>query len=343
MDRCIFSLEQVNEIIRLYTIDNMSMTNISKKFNVTESTIRTRLIRNNIKIRSKSEFSRKFPLNQSFFEKIDSERKAYWLGFLYADGAVYKHKHGSYFHLTLNNLDKHMVEQFKKDLETTINLRTNKNNQTGLMINSNKMVQDLINLGCMPCKTFKIKFPTIKQVPTHLIHHFIRGYFDGDGSVCFSEKKNRIEVKIISNEDFCYALQNTIGQLCNISKFYKYKVCETKYSKQFYTNIGFGSSSSICNFYNFIYKDASIYLKRKRDIFDKFFNYKNYINNRVHPNRKYTKVVLIDKNNGNTVTLNNVKEECMLFNLRNASIYQLIKGKIKEYKNYIIKELELIK
>ena len=73
----------VEEVIRLYTEDNLSASKISKLFNVDVATITNRLKVNNIEVKKTH---RKYLINKDYFEVIDTEDKAYWLGFLMADG-----------------------------------------------------------------------------------------------------------------------------------------------------------------------------------------------------------------------------------------------------------------
>ena len=59
-----------------------------------------------------------------------------------------------------------------------------------ILLTSEKTVNDLIDKGCFRNKTKILKFPTEDQVPKHLIHHFIRGYIDGDGSISYYKKND---------------------------------------------------------------------------------------------------------------------------------------------------------
>jgi DNA-binding transcriptional regulator WhiA len=276
MKRYDFTVELIQKIKNLYVKDELSCPTIGKMLGIGEWAVWNCLKKNGIKTRTKFAFSRKYELDETFFEKIDDEKKAYFLGYLYADGAIYKSKHGSYFHLTLQERDKHILESFKKMLKTNIGLRRRQGKgQDILMINSKKMVEDLIKLGCMPNKSFKINFPTFEIIPEKLMPHFIRGYFDGDGSISWNPKNYRVAAKIISNVDFCDAMQHFLSHQCKISKFYVNKVFETKAGNQFYTNIEFGGYENIKKFYNYIYKKSSVFLSRKKEVFESYLKYKN--------------------------------------------------------------------
>lgn len=83
-----FSKEQQEEIFALVNEQKMGAERISKIFGVSKGTIQKFMRQHNLK----GEQPRKHSVDQSFFEKIDTEEKAYWLGFLYADGVVYKRR-----------------------------------------------------------------------------------------------------------------------------------------------------------------------------------------------------------------------------------------------------------
>ena len=133
------------------------------------------------------------------FEIIDTEEKAYWLGFLYADGSV--SSTDNRIELGLAEKDLNHIEKFKEfiGIPNKISYRP----QTKSYRYSFKSIpckEDLIKHGCVPKKSLILKFPTEEQVPEHLIRHFIRGYFDGDG--WFSNTSSCFQVGIIGTEDF---------------------------------------------------------------------------------------------------------------------------------------------
>lgn len=165
---------------------NMSYKSLSDKYNVCTWSIRNVIKKNNIKPRV-----RKYKCNEEYFGKIDNIKKAYWLGLLFADGYVRKrrqfngkHKQGGIVGISLKDGDEYLLEKFIIDLESTYKLR--KQIKDGFLsykleINSSKMTDDLINLGCIPNKSLILLPP--KNLKDEFICHFIRGYFDGDGSI----------------------------------------------------------------------------------------------------------------------------------------------------------------
>lgn len=141
--------------------------------------------------------------NHSFFSNIDSEEKAYWLGFLYADGSIYKEIKNDRcrLELTLASKDINHLKKFNIALEATNNIYEkrggfgNRRIYSAVTINytSKQLYNDLLKAGCVPNKSTILKFPSIEVVPIKLQRHFIRGYFDGDG--CFTYHSDYVRRK----------------------------------------------------------------------------------------------------------------------------------------------------
>lgn len=209
----------------------------------------------------------KYKIKNDIFKVIDNEEKAYWLGFLYADGYVSKNK--NHLELTIKDLDH--LEKFKKFLKTDVDIKEKITKLNGkvftnyrLTISSKEICLDLNRLGCCSNKSLTLTSP--KNVPDKLSRHFIRGYFDGDGSVgIYKSKKNKL----------CYSLSilgtpSILNYIRKQSSTYgglnRRKISSTKKNKAFVIN--YGSIKSFTQFKNFIYKDSNIYLQRKYEKFN---------------------------------------------------------------------------
>ena len=206
--------------------------------------------------------------NKDIFKKIDSEEKAYWLGFLYADGSV--GSTDNRIELTLAEKDLHHMEKFKNfiGLDNKISYREQTKSYRYTFKNKD-FKQNLINLGCIPQKSLKLKFPTEEQVPRHLIRHFIRGYFDGDGH--FTNTPKCFEAGFISTFDFiteCLKhLPNSLKKDSKIQKVHREDGAK-RYS--------FYSYNDVKTFLDFMYKDCTIYLDRKYEHYLDFINNGSY-------------------------------------------------------------------
>ena len=196
------------------------------------------------------------------FEKIDTEEKAYWLGFLYADGNVSKSE--DKIELSLAEVDLKHIQKFKEfmGIENKICYREQQKAYR-ISFRSQSCKQDLIDKGCVPAKSLILKFPNEEQVPKELIRHFIRGYFDGDG--WFTNTEKCFQTGIIGTKEFIegtfkYLEENNIKTTCKI--FNKGNVF--KYNLNSYYDVK--------KFLNWIYKDSNIYLDRKYEHYLDFIN-----------------------------------------------------------------------
>lgn len=117
-----------------------------------------------------------------FFEKIDTPEKAYWLGFLAADGSCSERS----LRLTLAKRDHSHVEKFKARLlyEGPIRELAKK---SSICISNTKLVGDLISHGVLRRKTFKLDERILTNLDRKMKRFFILGYLDGDGCVSIAK------------------------------------------------------------------------------------------------------------------------------------------------------------
>lgn len=212
----LFSFEQEQKIIELYKSHN-SLKNISDKFNVSPYIIRRILRKNEIKILGQRN---RFPLNEDYFSIIDIEEKAYWLGFLYADGCV----HDTTNEISITLKDKEHLEKFKKAIDSCNNIGITVDTRFKkeciiyhFSVRSKKIKEDLIKLGCVTQKTLKLNY--VPNIPKKLLFSFIRGYFDGDGSLHYTTS-----YKNTNHKDYrisfvgTYNFINQIRDILNLSQ-----------------------------------------------------------------------------------------------------------------------------
>ena len=274
--RKLFNQTQEQDIIAQYGT-GLSTIKLAEAYNCSPGAINNVLKRNNIQCKSNKEYRTKYHLNHDFFETIDTEEKAYWLGFLYADGNVRKHGNQSVIQFKVN--DKEVLEKFVKSIncDMPIGEYTRKDGDIyyGVHLTSDKMFEDLCNQGCVPNKSLILKFPT--KIPENLIHHFIRGYFDGDGCVYINNKKWIKTPK--TNPTICYyeklgiVFNGTNEFLTELNKYFNVgKVSKENRRKN--TNTWYIMSTDqklVKEFYNYIYKDATVWLSRKKEKFENYF------------------------------------------------------------------------
>ena len=208
----------------------------------------------------------KYTCNESYFETIDKEEKAYWLGFIYADGNV--HKKETAFRMMLHTRDTEHLLSFLNCIESnhTTNLRRiGEQEYIGIDIARKKLVKDLIEKGCVPNKTRKLKFPSENILPLNLQRHFIRGYFDGDG--CIS---TRLRLKPTNLKRYLSCVVKFLGtcdmmeNILRIIPISGIKSHELKTSREIY-QFKVHSRKKIMTLMDYLYEDSQIFLKRKHE------------------------------------------------------------------------------
>lgn len=195
--------------------------------------------------------------NKNIFNKIDTEEKAYWLGFLYADGSV--GSNDNRVELGLAEKDYNHLVKFKNfiGLNNSISYRPQTKSYR-YSFKDKTFKENLIKLGCIPQKSLILKFPSEEQVPTYLLRHFMRGYFDGDGH--FTNTDSCFEAGYIGTQDFIEKSLERMPSELNLKIDSKIKDVHRKDGAKTYS---FYSLKDVYNFLNYLYKDSNIYLDRK--------------------------------------------------------------------------------
>lgn len=260
----------LRKTIRVFNESGLGVKDIAGKTGQSPESVRA--ILHKMGLKSNRKFHRtKHSLNDSYFEKIDNERKAYYLGLLYADGNVNNDNHGrNGISILLKKSDINVLQLFKEDISYTGEIRDrvfvdkNWSTQSILSFSSQKMKNDLFALGCTPAKSLTLKMPSI---PSEFMHHFIRGYFDGDGCVYVGKRKARgvyypiCNITICGSYDFCVGLRDKLKELYDIRSL----VRDEDKSIQI---LILCAKKDVIAFLEKIYEGATIFIKRKKEKFD---------------------------------------------------------------------------
>jgi hypothetical protein len=201
--------------------------------------------------------ARRYGVNQNYFDVIDSEDKAYFLGFICADGCVYTGQHNYLLRIELNNRDVAILEKFKRCVSFSGKIyQHSRYNSCSIRLYSRHMIGALIARGVTQRKSLTLKFPSVPQA---LMHHFMRGYFDGDGCIK-STVKGRVtrsyQFEIMSTHSFCTDYQRQLIEHAElpITKLYPAGRQHT---------VAYSGNTNCRKIRDFLYKDATIFLKRK--------------------------------------------------------------------------------
>lgn len=205
--------------------------------------------------------------DNTIFDIIDTEEKAYWLGFLYADGYISTDR--DTVELSLMGNDTSHLEKFRAFLHCSNPIGIgkavcdNKSFSRCRLHLANKHFHDQLSaLGCVPKKSLTLKFPNLSIFSSeNLVIPFIRGYFDGDGCVTHTNK-GELEMIIVGTKEMLDGIKlwcpNIFGSTIHKDKRHPDSntftlVCTCNKA----TDLG-----------HLLYDNASIYLQRKYDKFN---------------------------------------------------------------------------
>lgn len=258
----------------------MTYAEIGAKIGLTSDQVKG-WVQNHVKDRK----SKLREFNSHYFDVIDTPRKAYWLGFIYADGWITKYRshpgRNNYeFGMELQRSDRYILEELNKDLggvhaikdleNTNSNkLGTQKADKTfssALRVYSKDIVNGLLSNGIDLRKTVSDVFPKVSE---DMFPAFLRGYIDGDGCI-HKMKANRLAVHITganlkAMEYLRDVLISRYGIHANIysEEFDKYR---TKYRLYCFRD------KDVRTLLDLIYSDKDVpFLIRKRDRYLNFY------------------------------------------------------------------------
>jgi intein/homing endonuclease len=214
----------------------------------------------------------KYKYNLKAFEEITNE-SAYFLGLLYADGNLSDRGRVT---LNLSIKDIELVYKFINFLGTDKPLSIiKKTNSVSFSFQNKVITKQLINLGLKPRKSLILKFP--KFIDSLFLKDFIRGYFDGDGSVSLKKRKttSNIRVHLVGTFDMLFNIQKHLIKLYNINETKIGQITKNKNTFQ----LEIRNKKDVIIFKNFLYDGSNLYLERKKDIFDVDTTLKNVDSN----------------------------------------------------------------
>ena len=199
MKKIEFSQEQIEDILNKYQ-NNWSQQKIADVYQVSRTVIKRILEtqNNGIAIRDRTS---KYKYQQDIFENINTAEKAYWLGFLAADGCNYQREHNASVILNVHEKDIEHLIKFKQFCCTDAEIKSyvgyegfsNQTPMCKITLNSKKISNDLIDKGVLPNKSLILQPPKISK---EFYKPFILGYFDGDGSISKTSQYNNYSISI---------------------------------------------------------------------------------------------------------------------------------------------------
>lgn len=254
-----------NELCKKYLQEGISLTKLAKEYNIDRRTLSKRFKEIGIDVINNHNIVK---FDESVFDNIDSEEKAYWLGFIFADGYI-SNKNAKYknvFEMSLKLSDIDHLIKFNSFMKHNSNHIKCDNHRCRWCIMNKHLWETLNNYGCVPNKSLILKFPELTIFKnTAFTKHFIRGYFDGDGCISFHKYKHVVSpyVSVLGTYEFL----EKIIDVSNIPAVFKHD--KRHNSKTFLLEY---TKENGIKMINWLYSDSTIYLNRKYQRYNFFKN-----------------------------------------------------------------------
>lgn len=266
----IITEELKKEIIEFYQSYPMAIKTVCEKFNLSSPTV-GKILKDVPRYPKALIFSPN--LKEDFFDEIDTEEKAYFLGLMISDGNVFNDETGrqASISITLDSNDEYILNAFRDALGASTSISHDGRGCSQIAVRSNKLAESLAHYGVVPRKSHVTYLPL--NIPKEMFSHLIRGIFDGDGSI----QAHQHGTRFLHGFGFCgsHRLMQDI-----VDFFQKYlklmgAIAVYDYKGKELSEFKLQTVQDMYTFGEWMYKDASIYLKRKRD---KYLEFKKHYN-----------------------------------------------------------------
>lgn len=267
-------LADLDRLVQRY-VEGTKISVLAKDTGASHDAVYSYLRRRGLSIRKDNwTANRRYTFNVHAFDAVDTPEKAYWLGMLYADGNNYEDRYS--VSLGLAGGDGHHVGGFASllGLEREIEWHHSKRERhqpMGIIVATDMhFSQQMARLGVMSNKTFKIEFPPNDTVPVPLRSHFVRGYMDGDGSICYevrnkgSGQKPTFSVSFTGHRPFIQAVK----QLLQKETGAKGTISTRNPEEPRIQSVVYTGNRKAQRVLDWIYRDDTVSLPRKRALYD---------------------------------------------------------------------------
>lgn len=245
----------ISEIIKKYS-KGSSLNKLAREYRVNNTRIKSLLLDNSVQLKTQGG-QRRLAIDEDFFESVDTEEKAYWVGFILADGCVRQDKTGRWqFSLTLQGADVGHLKKLRAALGSEHAIIFSRSDCI-FSISSKKLCHDLINIGIIPNKTYTGK-PAL--VPGSLKSHYFRGLIDGDGCISLNRAGMAYSLRLFGT----YAILHDFSSFCGRKGKHIYK----KKNQSGY-EFRLTDKKVVLQTLEILYGDCSVYLDRKHAIYQR--------------------------------------------------------------------------
>lgn len=252
-------------IVQFYKSKPMTIKEVADKFGVSSPSVIKILNEYHIKRYTKTKlFSPQ--LNEHYFDNIDSENKAYFLGLLITDGCIHQTKGKQpMIAISLQSRDSYLLNLFLNDIGCNKKVTSDGRGCDEIQVISRPLTEALKQYGISERKSLHTVFP--KNLPNNMYSHLLRGIFDGDGSISYYNRPRRkAHVKAVrlcqGNQQFLLDVVDFLQKVCDIAPIHTYR------EKEHLWSIAYRKDISMIKLIDYLYKDAHIFIKRKKHLCD---------------------------------------------------------------------------
>ncbi|QPK59962.1 hypothetical protein G7L40_20610 [Paenibacillus polymyxa] len=265
------------ELLRKLYEQGKPKNEIKKIFNIRDSKVLDRWFKeSNIQARQNGSI---YSFNKNYFDKIDSEDKAYWLGFIWCDGYVCSRVRNGIcyyeFKLDLAEEDREHLEKLKISLEANYTIKKyklksnfdNAQDVVRLYISNKYFAGKLHNDYGLVANRHNTK-KIVDKLPKHLIRHFIRGVLDADGSIMCgyvcdrSKKRLKARVQFTTYEEICTIIANYFVEVGITNHTPKLSI-RNEGRDGYCRGLSYCGNEQVPKILNHLYDKSNTYLTRK--------------------------------------------------------------------------------
>jgi len=257
-----FTDEEEAEIAKIYLAGN-SAKSIMRAYGLSfHISIVAALRRQGVTQRTPAERNRLYAIDHNAFDVIDAET-AYWWGFIYADGSVSKRS----LSISLSSRDNGHLEKLKAFLKSEHPIhvydaicKEKSYPQINYSATSKHLTERLVELGIVARRTNPSA--VIDQLPDEFFSHWLRGFFDGDGSVSIRASNKQARIRFCGSKDLMMWIRKKLAIHCETNPDLKIR----KHPKANICYLAYCGNLQVKMIRHFLYCNATVWLKRKHEI-----------------------------------------------------------------------------